>query len=146
MNTVKSQIEMALEWIEGLGLPEFTQATGVMGDRESGFCCLGLGSFLCGRTWEEGTDLPPDDEFFAFEVGLSTTSGEYSEDRDDDLFDEVSEWLNSNYNVGSILSLYELNDGTDMGFKGIQAILKKFPEFYFEPKVAKGIHAVYDYL
>jgi len=115
MNNAK-RIENAIEWIRRLGTTKMKQDTGQLGNRKQGFCCLGFGCYINKIDYrhEMGTNMD-----FQNIVGLRNVSGVP--------------------NKIDLELLTYLNDDLEFTFKEISIHLKKYPDAYFTPAVARGI-------
>lgn len=129
MITTEQKIENAIKWIKGLKYTKLPQANGSLGDRESGFCCLGYG---CSRLNIDYDPNNGDSDEFQKQVGLLTTTGRFSSNFD---IEYINGWGNFRFSN----SLVSLNDDANYSFRKISTVLINHPEKIFEEEVAKGI-------
>ena len=118
------QSKKAIIWIEELEHGDRKQGRRQLGDAETGFCCLGVGCDLFGiaRHPED-----PDSLEFGMTVGLALAIGQFKEGKT--FFGKAS--------------LANVNDLTNIGFKGIAKILREHPEEVFIREVAQKIKEHY---
>ena len=111
----------AITWIDRLLVTRFKQGKKHLGNKVSGFCCLGLGCYINEIHYHPG--FGTNDEFAAA-VGLISRAGLHQEDID--------------FNNDSPRALTNLNDNGE-SFNFIAKAMKAEPEAYFTPEVAKII-------
>ena len=112
----EDKLKNAIIWIDKLFSTDLLQASGQLGDKESGFCCLGLGCHILNIPYD--IDKESNVEFME-SVGLLNPVGE-SKNND-------------------LESLVALNDDFFYSFKQIADHLTANPEEYFESEVAEKI-------
>jgi len=112
----------AITWIDRLLVTRFKQGRQHLGDKKGGFCCLGLGCYINGLSYNAAGALNTD---FTALVGLSHMSGIHNKDTDD-----------------TFRALVCLNDRGN-SFNFIAKAMKAEPEAYFTPEVAKLISEHY---
>lgn len=116
----KERTANAITWIERLLVTRFKQGRDELGNKESGFCCLGLGCYISKIDYNDwqGTNLQ-----FQDHVGLEAEDGLY-----------ITPAKTPIYGRG----LAALNDA-GQSFKAIAQDIIAEPHRYFKPKVASGI-------
>jgi hypothetical protein len=65
--------ELQEKWLKALESGEYAQARGLLGNREIGFCCLGLLCDVAGADYCDGNGYPEHE--FAKKAGLITRAG-----------------------------------------------------------------------
>ena len=116
----KDKVANAIKWIDGLLVTRYRQTEGQLGDKETGFCCLGYGCHVL------EVDYNADDDFsnsFAIEVGLKKESARF----------EPLEVVGG-YDYCSTLA--DLNDSAKLSFNQIAKFMISRDFSMFEDKVA----------
>ena len=117
--TAQEKANNAIKWIDTLEKTRFKQSTRALGDKHSGFCCLGLGCYLMKIEYDPERSYNKE---FQKTVGLSYKSGKL---KNNESFDEY-------YN-----QLDKLNDVLNLSFNEISKEIKKHLKDLFIPNVSK---------
>ncbi len=139
--TTKQQGEYAILWLEKLMTAEeegIKQATGQLGSKRWGYCCLGYGCSVTRTKFRsiEGVSLS-----FALKVGLLGTEGAaYVPKKSAPKLEVICGDLKaSNWIRKQNKACTSMNDTDGFSFKGISKRLQKYPHLYFIPEVAEQI-------
>jgi len=119
MNTTETA-QHAITWIDRLLVTRLKQRTRRLGNKKTGFCCLGLGCYI--NKIDYMSELGVNQEFTET-VGLISNEGSYHKGG--------ARQLNGR-------TLIVLNDN-GKSFNQIAKAMKAEPEAYFTPEVAKLI-------
>ena len=117
--TDKQKAEKAIIWIERLSMTRMKQGIGGLGDRNTGFCCLGFGCYINDLKYDKYA-LNSDE--FSNMVGLKDEYGGFSE-----------------IQIEGCSNLADLNDRAKLSFNQISKVMQKHPYEMFEEGVAKHI-------
>ena len=121
--TTEQKIKNAITWITRLKNTRMKQVKGRLGNKQTGFCCLGLGCSIQRIDYDEEDGYS---ELFQESVGLLNQEG---------IFTNLTIRNTASY----ANSLIDLNDDLNYSFRRISTVIKNNPHELFEPKVAKGI-------
>lgn len=119
----ENKIKNSIKWISELMTTDEKQTSNKLGNREVGFCCLGLGCYTLDLDYQWDDPLEP---AFTESVGLLTANG--------------APMGNPVTRVGSLKSLAVYNDSIRKPFSEIGEILKDNATAYFQKDVAEGIN------
>ena len=118
----KDKVANAIKWIDGLLVTTVKQGERELGNKETGFCCLGYGCHILDVSYKEGNSYS---ERFARKVGLGSKVA---------LFSPPERIGGCRY-----YSLTELNDSSGMNFSQIAKFMISRDFSMFEDDVAAGL-------
>ena len=123
MTTPEEKAQNAIIWIDQLAKTDLKQAKGELGEKNTGFCCLGLGCYLLKINYDPSD---PANTEFQKSVGLSFESGKLKSSKYFDIDSSIE-----------LESLTELNDEACFSFAQISEEIKKNLKQLFIPSVSK---------
>jgi len=127
----KAKANKAVSWVQELEYGSHKQGKGVLGDKDDGFCCLGLACETLNIPYRADASWPIKG-ILEESLGLLDAQGGWPV-QGELVLDYLAE---QEIDLGnSYISLGELND-EGMTFEQIAVMLKAIPEMYFESSVA----------
>ena len=130
--TTPGKIANAIKWIDALKSGEYKRGKSRLGNKEDGYCCLGVGCLITSTKFNNSDESS---STFQKVVGLTDECGRINS--------KGVLLPTPNYFPYTAFFLTELNDQTELTFPQIADIIVNHTDTLFEPDVAKGVAAHY---